>query len=631
MSTRRRKIARRRERQKPSGRAAAPASSTTIDDNWVTFAVGVAVVAVTGLLYGASTARDIVLGDTPELITAAITFGVPHAPGYPLFTMLGHLFSLIPVQPLPFRINLFAAVCGAITVGIVYFTAVRLAGHRVPAAGAALVLAFTPLFWRWSLVAEVFSLNNLLAAIFVFLLVLWLEQPERMKFLIAAAFVSGLALTNQQTFVLFGPAVIFLLWRKRSLLLARPGTVAACVVALLAGLLPYAYIPWAAARNPVVNWRGVASLPDFLALLLRKDCGASQLICMGPYQGGSPVDRVAVFGVSFGLIEGALLILGMIQAFRQKRLHFWFFLFAFVFAGPVFVAYANINVSLGPTLFVLERFFLMSHVIAAPVMALGLLLVAEGLAVFVPGHRAQITVLAATVVSLLVVLTGVLTSYTEMDQSKNDVARRLGEDILSTAKPGTLLLVAGDEAALPLLYLQAVENRRPDIALVLVPMLSGEWYVKQLRQRYRDIVIPFERYDGRLGTMKGLIDANSDRPIAIVGKPLDESAEVNYWFSPYGLVSLVQPMTKNITLSETIADNEQLYSRYKPPAPGRIKSKTFESRVLTHYAAAPLVLGRECEQARLYPEARKWYERAALMDPNLSEAQEALLRLEKIK
>jgi hypothetical protein len=78
---------------------------------------------------------------------------------------------------------------------------------------------------------------------------------------------------------------------------------------------------------------------------------------------------------------------------------------------------------------------------------LGLLLVAEGLAVFVPGNRAQITVLAATFVILLVVLTGVLTSYEEMDQSKNDVARRLGEDILSTAKPGTLLLVAGDEAA----------------------------------------------------------------------------------------------------------------------------------------------------------------------------------------
>ncbi len=164
-----------------------------------------------------------------------------------------------------------------------------------------------------------------------------------------------------------------------------------------------------------------------------------------------------------------------------------------------------------------------------------------------------------------------------------------------------------------------------------MPMLPGEWYVKQLRQRYRDIVIPFERHDGRSGTMKALIDANPGRPIAIIGKPLDESAEGSYWSYPYGLVSLVEPMAKDITLSQTIADNEQLFRRYKPPSPDEIKSKTFERRVLTHYAATALVLGRECENARLYSEARKWFERAVVMDPNLVEAQQALARVEKAK
>src|SRR5437588_516850 len=35
-------------------------------------------------------------GDSPDLITAAVVLGVPHPPGYPLFTILGHLFSLVP-------------------------------------------------------------------------------------------------------------------------------------------------------------------------------------------------------------------------------------------------------------------------------------------------------------------------------------------------------------------------------------------------------------------------------------------------------------------------------------------------------------------------------------------------------
>jgi len=71
--------------------------------------------------------------------------------------------------------------------------------------------------------------------------------------------------------------------------------------------------------------------------------------------------------------------------------------------------------------------------------------------------------------------------------------------------------------------------------------------------------------------------------------------------------------------------------RYRPPSPEEIKRKSFEETILSHYAATPLAVGRESEKARFYGEARKWYERAVAMDPNLSEAREALVRLEKVK
>jgi hypothetical protein len=629
MSRRKRKTAitvrSRRRPSSPPAAAALPLESVHYDG--MTLGLGTFVVAAAGLLFGATAARDIVVGDTPEFITAAITLGVPHGPGYPLFTILGHVFSLLPVGPLPFRVNLLAAVCGAITVGIVYFTALHLTRHRLPSAGAALVLASSPLFWRWSLVAEVFSLNNLLASVFVFLLVLWQERPERTNFLVAAALVSGLALTNQQTFVLFGPAVIFLLWQQRTLLLARPRLIAACVVALLIGLLPYLYVPWAAARYPVVNWQGVASLADFFALVLRRHCGTGQLICMGPYQGGSAIERILAFGASFGLLAGLLVILGMIQAYQQRR-YFWFVLLALLFAGPAFVAYANINLSLGPTLFVLERFFLLSHVIVAPLIAFGLLFIATRLAGFLPTIRAH-TILFVTAGALLIALTGVRTNYDELDQSKNHVARRIAEDILSTTKPGTLLLVAGDEVVLPLLYLQAAEGQRPEVTLVLVPMLPGDWYVRQLRQRYPDLVIPFNHYDGRSGTMKTLIDANQGRPIAVVGELLDKSTEGSYWFYRYGLIHLLEPMTKDVMLPQMISDNEDLLSRYRPPSPDNIKSKTFERNILTHYATTAMAVGLQCETLRQFSEARKWFQRALAIDPAFSAAQQALSRITK--
>src|SRR5947199_7419012 len=93
----------------------------------------VAVTIAAGILYFLTAARDIVVGDSPELITAAVTLGVAHAPGYPLFTVLGHLFSLVPFGSIPFRINLLSAICGALTIGVVYLSAFRLTRSQLAA------------------------------------------------------------------------------------------------------------------------------------------------------------------------------------------------------------------------------------------------------------------------------------------------------------------------------------------------------------------------------------------------------------------------------------------------------------------------------------------------------------------
>src|SRR2546423_584559 len=105
----------------------------------------VAVTTAAGILYLLTAARDIVVGDSPELIMAAVTLGVAHAPGYPLFTILGHVFSLIPFGALPFRVNLLSVVCDALTIGVVYFSAFRLTRSQFAATIAALLLAVNPI------------------------------------------------------------------------------------------------------------------------------------------------------------------------------------------------------------------------------------------------------------------------------------------------------------------------------------------------------------------------------------------------------------------------------------------------------------------------------------------------------
>src|SRR3989344_8286706 len=47
------------------------------------------------LLYLKNLTRDIYAGDLGDLVTAAYVFGVPHPPGYALFTLLGSILSPI--------------------------------------------------------------------------------------------------------------------------------------------------------------------------------------------------------------------------------------------------------------------------------------------------------------------------------------------------------------------------------------------------------------------------------------------------------------------------------------------------------------------------------------------------------
>src|SRR5438132_11045868 len=148
-------------------------------DNSKTWIGAVVVATAAGILYFLTAARDIVVGDSPELITAAATLGVAHSPGYPLFTMLGHLLAQIPFGSIPFRVNLFSVICDAVAVGVVYLIGWRLTKSQPAAAVAALLLAMNAILCDWSLTAEVFPLNNFLAALLLLLLVPWHAPPKR--------------------------------------------------------------------------------------------------------------------------------------------------------------------------------------------------------------------------------------------------------------------------------------------------------------------------------------------------------------------------------------------------------------------------------------------------------------------
>jgi hypothetical protein len=106
--------------------------------------------------------------DGNELVTVCHTLGLAHTTGYPLYTWLGKLFTLLPVGDVAHRVNLMSATLGA--GGVVLLCAmVRLLtselGPRVvsqlASSFAALVFAFSRTFWSQTGIAEVYAPNVL--------------------------------------------------------------------------------------------------------------------------------------------------------------------------------------------------------------------------------------------------------------------------------------------------------------------------------------------------------------------------------------------------------------------------------------------------------------------------------------
>jgi tetratricopeptide (TPR) repeat protein len=333
--------------------------------------------------------------------------------------------------------------------------------------------------------------------------------------------------------------------------------------------------------------------------------------------------------LSFGAVASFLIILGAVEAFRRARWYFWFSLIAFVFAGPFFVWISDLSLATAPSgLFVLQRFFLLPRVVLAPLVAFGVVALAR----FVARATAANDLLSGRIVAatcLATIVISIATSYQRIDQSRNFIARQFAADVFNTVPSDSILLVSGDGFAFPLLYLQKVEHVGTNSTLVVLPMLLSDWYAQQLRAENPDLVIPFDRYDRASKNLRSLVEANPGRRIALAGTLGDDhSLDIDYWPYQQGLLTMIVPRSQDRDLRTLLVENERLVSRYHPPAPGTARMNTFEADIISIYQFPALRLGDLCQAAGLKDEARDWYQRALAINPQFSQAREALARLE---
>jgi len=177
------------------------------------------------VLYVATLAPTTQFWDTSEYIAAAKVLGIPHPPGNPLFTMMSHVWGMLPLAAAyAQRINLFAATTSAVAAACWFLVGERWMRPIVPAPlmrrlaalAGAIVSATAFTVWNQSVVNEkVYTLSLLSIALILWLIVRWDDQEPgeaHDHYLLLIMYLLALTSTNHMMGVLVGPVVMVLLF-----------------------------------------------------------------------------------------------------------------------------------------------------------------------------------------------------------------------------------------------------------------------------------------------------------------------------------------------------------------------------------------------------------------------------------
>ncbi len=192
---------------------------------------GITVVAA-ALVYFWTMAPDVTLGYSGLVTTGAAYAGVPHPPGYPLWTIYSWLFiKLLPLSNPAWRVAVGSAAAAALACGLVALMVSRggqmlLEITATFARGkpgdqhiarvicgwvAGMALGFSNAVWREAVIADIWALSVLLFAAMLCLLMRWSFAPPRRGFAYGAFLIFGSILTSNQELILVAPALLLLI------------------------------------------------------------------------------------------------------------------------------------------------------------------------------------------------------------------------------------------------------------------------------------------------------------------------------------------------------------------------------------------------------------------------------------
>lgn len=516
------------------------------------------------IFYMLTIAPSVIQIDTGELAAVQCTLGIAHPTGYPLFTMIGYIFSLVPL-PLSkiFQMNLLATLYCAVAVSVFTFTAklvldnlntFQFVKHSkqnlkkrkkdsvktvqpdnthsielsdtykiVSAIFGGLFLALSKTFWFQSTSVEVYSLHLLLITFIILALIkaFLLSDKEKTisKYWIIFAITLALGFSNHMTTLLIIPGVSYLYFAKNGFTSKSIKQIMFMLLIFFPILiLIYSYLPIRASQSPVMNWgnpieweriiRHISGQQYQVWLFSSTEAAAKQF----NYFVGNLINEFAVSLV--------IAITGIFVSFFYARKFFIFNIIVFLST----VLY-SINYDIND----IDSYFLLAYISLAFFTVFGIV----QLILFTAKFKMEILI----PISVLVLFTGIqfYSNYDDVNQQDNFIYEDYTKTILSTLPKNAIIFsYQWDYFISASYYFQLVEGYRKDVVVIDKELLRRSWYYNQLHtnhptlltgvssdvNQFKEALKPFEReeqFNANLlenlfrRIMTGLVASNIDK------------------------------------------------------------------------------------------------------------------------
>ncbi len=453
-------------------------------------------------LYILTLAPSVAFTDSGELAAACASLGVAHPTGYPLFVILGFLWTTLPLPfTIIFKLNVLAAFLTALAsmlffeLALFFLSAIQTRQAHAPketketkkkknkgkpeptfvmleretlvgiAFSASLLFAFSRTIWAQATAVEVYSLHlvMLVLSIRLFLRFTLAKEPQ-LKDALLWAFVLGLGFTNHLTMILLAPAMLYFYFHRFGFTRDAFIRIALMSLPFVLGLSLYLYLPLRSAMSPEFNWGEVhRSFGKFFYHVSGKQYQVN--LFTGNWEPQAKI-LFSLLPFELAFVGIALAIYGAVRVFQVEKSLAWF-LVLLVLGSALYAVNYNVHD--------VESYFLLTF--------LALILLAGTGVMFLAQQRKELAT-----ISLLLPLIAIALNFTHNNKRNETLVLDYTKAMVEPLEPNALVLSAQwDYFCSSFWYLQRFEGLRPDVVMIEKELLRRTWYVRAVQRKYPEI------------------------------------------------------------------------------------------------------------------------------------------------